>query len=364
MSPKKKRSESRTESSDRNRSGVGAQGSGKGGARFTVHGSRKGRHPRQASASGRRSPGKRPDLKVEIAGIPLKNPVMTASGTFGYGNEFTPFFDLNALGAIIVKTLTMHPRPGNAPPRIAETPGGMLNSIGLQNVGIDGFLKHKLPFLRTLATPLFVNIAGKSVEEFADLAKRLSDAEGVAGIEPNISCPNVAGGLDCGTDPRLTYEVVRSIRQASPLPVIPKLSPNVTDVTVIARAAADAGADALSLINTIVGMVIDLRSRRPKLPGATGGLSGPAIRPIAVRMVWEVAQAVKIPVIGIGGIMTGDDAVEFLLAGATAVQVGTANFLDPLAPMKVLTGIEAYLIRHKIDSVTQLIGAALPHQKS
>ena len=301
-----------------------------------------------------------PDLGVEIAGIPLKNPVMTASGTFGYGNEFTPFFDLSTLGAIIVKTVTMHSRPGNAPPRIAETPAGMLNSIGLQNVGIDGFLKQKLPFLRTLTTPLFVNIAGKSVEEFANLAKRLSDAEGVAGIELNISCPNVAGGLDFGTDPHLAYEVVRSVRQSTPLPIIPKLSPNVTDVTVIARAAADAGADALSLINTIVGMVIDLRSRRPKLPGATGGLSGPAIRPIAVRMVWEVVQAVTIPVIGIGGIMTGNDAVEFLLAGATAVQVGTANFLDPLAPMKVLAGIEAYLARHRFDGVTQLIGAALP----
>lgn len=301
-------------------------------------------------------------MGVEIAGIPLKNPVMTASGTFGYGDEFSSFFDLNALGAIIVKTVTMHPRPGNAPPRIAETPGGMLNSIGLQNVGIDLFLKQKLPFLRTLTTPLLVNIAGKSVEEFADLAKRLSDAEGVAGIEVNISCPNVAGGLDFGTDPRLTYEVVRSVRQATPLPVIPKLSPNVTDVTVIARAAADAGADALSLINTIVGMVIDLDSRRPKLPGATGGLSGPAIRPVAVRMVWEVAQVVKTPIIGIGGIMTGNDAVEFLLAGATAVQVGTANFLDPLAPMKVLAGIESYLTLHRFATVTQLVGAAIPSE--
>ncbi|MEE8503588.1 MAG: dihydroorotate dehydrogenase [candidate division NC10 bacterium] len=301
-------------------------------------------------------------MGVEIAGIPLKNPVMTASGTFGYGDEFSSFFDLNALGAIIVKTVTMHPRPGNAPPRIAETPGGMLNSIGLQNVGIDLFLKQKLPFLRTLTTPLLVNIAGKSVEEFADLAKRLSDAEGVAGIEVNISCPNVAGGLDFGTDPRLTYEVVRSVRQATPLPVIPKLSPNVTDVTVIARAAADAGADALSLINTIVGMVIDLDSRRPKLPGATGGLSGPAIRPVAVRMVWEVAQVVKTPIIGIGGIMTGNDAVEFLLAGATAVQVGTANFLDPLAPMKVLAGIESYLTLHRFADVTQLVGAAIPSE--
>ncbi len=304
--------------------------------------------------------GKRPNLAVEIAGISLKNPVMTASGTFGYGTEFTPFFDLNALGAIIVKTVTMHPRTGNPPPRVAETPAGMLNSIGLQNVGIDGFLREKLPFLRTLGTPLFVNIAGKSVEEFSDLAKRLSDAEGVAGIELNISCPNVAGGLDFATDPRLAYEVVRSVRQTTSLPVIPKLSPNVTDISVIARAAADGGADALSLINTIVGMVIDVRSRKPKLPGATGGLSGPAIRPIAVRMVWEVAQAVRIPLIGIGGIMTGEDAIEFLLAGASAVQVGTANFLDPLAPMKVLASIEDYLSRHGLDNVTSLIGVATP----
>ena len=290
----------------------------------------------------------------------MKNPVMTASGTFGYGSEFTRFFDLNALGAIIVKTVTMQRRQGNPPPRIVETPGGMLNSIGLQNVGIDGFLRDKLPFLRSLRTPLLVNIAGKSVEEFAGLAKRLSDAEGVAGIEVNISCPNVAGGLDFGTDPRLTYEVVRAVRQTTSLPVIPKLSPNVNDITVIARAAADAGADALSLINTILGMAIDLRRRKPKLPGATGGLSGPAIRPIALRMVWEVAQAVTLPIIGIGGIMTGDDAVEFLLAGASAVQVGTANFLDPSAPLKVLAGIESYLARHSFDSVAAITGAALP----
>jgi dihydroorotate dehydrogenase (NAD+) catalytic subunit len=296
---------------------------------------------------------------VQVAGIAMKNPVMTASGTFGYASEFTRFFDLNALGAIIVKTVTMHPRQGNPPPRIVETPGGMLNSIGLQNVGIGAFLREKLPFLRSLRVPLLVNIAGKSVEEFADLAKRLSDAEGVAGIELNISCPNVAGGLDFGTDPRLTYEVVRAVRQVTTRPVIPKLSPNVTDVTVIARAAADAGADGLSLINTIVGMVIDVRHQKPKLPGVTGGLSGPAIRPIAVRMVWEVAQAVRLPLIGIGGIMSGDDAVEFLLAGATAVQVGTANFLDPQAPIRVLAGIESYLVRHGFTRVTALTGAAL-----
>jgi len=334
------------------RSGVRGQGSGKAKTR-----PRSSVLSPQSSVLSPRSPGKRPKLGVTIAGIAMKNPVMTASGTFGYGTEFTRFFDLNALGAIIVKTVTMHSRQGNPPPRIVETPGGMLNSIGLQNVGIDAFLRHKLPFFRSLATPLLVNIAGKSVEEFASLAKRLSDAEGVAGIELNISCPNVAGGLDFGTDPTLTYEVVRAVRQATSLPVIPKLSPNVTDITVIARAAADAGADALSLINTIVGMAIDGRTRRPKLPGATGGLSGPAIRPIAVRMVWEVARAVKVPLIGIGGIMTGDDAIEFLLAGASAVQVGTANFVDPSASMKVLAGIETYLTRHGFDAVTSLIGA-------
>jgi dihydroorotate dehydrogenase (NAD+) catalytic subunit len=329
-------------------------------SRFTVHGSRKEKGRHRSSVIGRRSSAKRPKLGVTIAGIAMKNPVMTASGTFGYGTEFTRFFDLNALGAIIVKTVTMHSRQGNPAPRIVETPGGMLNSIGLQNVGIDAFLRHKLPFFRSLTTPLLVNIAGKSVEEFATLAKRLTDVEGVAGIELNISCPNVAGGLDFGTDPTLTYEVVRAVRQATSLPVIPKLSPNVTDITVIARAAADAGADALSLINTIVGMAIDVRTRRPKLPGATGGLSGPAIHPIAVRMVWEVARAVKLPLIGIGGIMTGDDAIEFFLAGASAVQVGTASFLDPLASMKVLAGVEAYLTCHGFDSITPLIGAALP----
>ncbi len=318
------------------RSGFSVQGSGKEKGRSSVNG---------------------PKLTVEIAGITMKNPVMTASGTFGYGTEFAPYFDLNALGAIIVKTVTLHPRIGNPPPRIVETPAGMLNSIGLQNVGIDAFLREKLPFLQTLKTPLLVNIAGKSVEEFADLAKRLSDTDGVAGIELNISCPNVAGGLDFGTDPRLTYEVVRAVRQTTSLPVIPKLSPNVTDVTVIARAAADAGANALSLINTIVGMAIDIHSRQPRLPGATGGLSGPAIRPIAVRMVWEAAQAVKLPLIGIGGIMTGEDAVEFLLAGARAVQVGTVNFLDPKAPLKVLAGIEAYLAQHHVSDVNQLVGA-------
>jgi dihydroorotate dehydrogenase (NAD+) catalytic subunit len=326
-----------------------------------VKGKQKSRRGLRVESRGKtRSGAKRPDLGVEIAGIPLKNPVMTASGTFGYGTEFTPFFDLNALGAIIVKTVTMHPRLGNRPPRIAETPAGMLNSIGLQNVGIDAFRRQKLPFLRTLTTPLLVNIAGKSVEEFADLAKRLSDAEGVAGIELNISCPNVAGGLDFGNDPRLTYEVVRAVKQTTTLPIIPKLSPNVTDITVIARAAVDGGADALSLINTIVAMAIDVRTRKPKLPGNTGGLSGPAIRPVAVRMVWEVAQVVKVPLIGIGGIMTGEDAIEFLLAGASAVQVGTANFLDPLAPMKVLAEIEAYLIRDGINAITPLIGAVLP----
>lgn len=316
---------------------------------------------RDQGAGKAKGPVGGPTLAVEIAGIAMKNPVMTASGTFGYGTEFTPYLDLNALGAIIVKTVTLHPRIGNPPPRIVETPAGMLNSIGLQNVGIATFLREKLPFLRTLKTPLLVNIAGKSVEEFADLAKRLSDADGVAGIELNISCPNVAGGLDFGTDPRLTYEVVRAVRQVTPLPVIPKLSPNVTDVTVIARAAADAGADALSLINTLVGMAIDVHRRRAVLPGATGGLSGPAIRPIAVRMVWEVAQAVRLPLIGIGGIMTGEDAVEFLLAGARAVQVGTANFLDPLAPLKVLAGVEAYLIHHQISDVNQLVGALSSH---
>jgi dihydroorotate dehydrogenase (NAD+) catalytic subunit len=296
-------------------------------------------------------------LAVEVAGIRMQNPVMTGSGTFGYAEEFEKYFDLNRLGAIVVKTITRLPRAGNPPPRVAETPAGMLNAIGLHNVGIEGFIRDKLPYLRRLAPPLIVNVAGESVEDFRELTKRISDQDGVAGIELNVSCPNVAGGLDFSSDPQLAHRVVRSAREATPLPLIPKLSPNVTDIVTIARAVADAGADAISLINTLVGMAVDVRTRRPKIGNVTGGLSGPAIRPIAVRMVWQVARAVRLPIIGMGGIVTAEDALEFLIAGATAVAVGTANFIDPEAPVKVIEGLEQYCTANGIRDIRQLIGS-------
>jgi len=295
-------------------------------------------------------------LAVEFAGIRMQNPVLTASGTFGYAQEFEAYLDLNRLGALVVKTITRHPRPGNPAPRIVETPAGMLNAIGLHNVGIDAFISEKLPYLRKLTPPLIVNVAGESVEDFRELTKRISDQEGVAGIELNVSCPNVAGGLDFSTDPKLTYEVVHAAREATRLPIIPKLSPNVTDVRTIARAAEEAGADGISLINTLVGMAIDVRTRQPKIANLTGGLSGPAIRPVAVRMVWQVARTVRVPILGMGGIMTGDDAVEFLLAGATAVAVGTANFIDPTSAVKVIEGIHDYCVANDVLGVRDLIG--------
>ena len=284
---------------------------------------------------------------MELAGIKLKNPVMVASGTFGNGREYSDYIDLNKLGAIITKSVTLLPREGNPAPRIVETPAGMLNSIGLQNEGIEYFLKEELPFLAKFDTPTIVNIAGESVEEYAELARRLSKESLVKGIEVNISCPNVKlGGMTFGVDPKLTREVIAAVRKATTQPIIAKLTPNVTDITVIGQAAVEAGADALSAINTIVGMSIDLETGQSRLGRQTGGLSGPAIRPIAVRMVYELAHSVKVPVIGLGGIMTGNDAVEFLLAGAKAVQVGTANFVDTSASIKIIKGIEDYVHRH------------------
>jgi len=293
---------------------------------------------------------------VDFAGIRMQNPVLTASGTFGYAQEFEPYLDLNRLGALVVKTITRLPRPGNLAPRVVETPAGMLNAIGLQNVGIDAFIREKLPFLRTLAPPLIVNVAGESVEDFRELTKRIGDQEGVAGVELNVSCPNVAGGLDFSTDPKLAHQVVKAAREATHLPIIPKLSPNVTDIRPIARAVEDAGADGISLINTLVGMAIDVRTRRPKIGNVTGGLSGPAIRPVAVRMVWQVRQAVRLPILGMGGIVTGEDAVEFLLAGATAVAVGTANFIDPTSSVKVIQGLYDYCAANGIAQIRQLVG--------
>ncbi|MBI5682626.1 MAG: dihydroorotate dehydrogenase [Deltaproteobacteria bacterium] len=299
----------------------------------------------------------KPDLSVNIAVIKLKNPVMTASGTFGYGEEFSPYIDLNKLGAIVVKGLSLKPRQGNPSPRIIETPAGMLNAIGLQNVGIDIFIKEKLPFLRKYDVPVIVNIFGENIDEYAGVAKRLDDVEGIAGIEINISCPNVKkGGIIFGTDPKEAGRVVKAVKKAARLPVITKLSPNVTDIKIMAKAVEDAGSDAVSLINTITGMAIDVEKRKPKLANITGGLSGPAIRPIAVRMVWEAAKVVKIPIIGIGGIMTANDALEFIIAGASAVQVGTANFIEPDAAIKIIEGINGYLVKYNVRCVKDLMG--------
>ena len=300
----------------------------------------------------------KPDMSVEIAGIKMRNPVITASGTFGYGAEFSSYVDLESIGAIITKGLSLKPRAGNPTPRIVETPGGMLNAIGLQNVGIDAFIADKAPFLRTVNTPVIVNLFGNTLEEYGELAARLDRVAEVAGVEVNISCPNVKhGGIVFGTDPRAAFEVVKLVRESTVKPVIVKLSPNVTDIVTMANACADAGADALSLINTLTGMAIDLQKRRPVLANITGGLSGPAIKPIALRMVWQVAKAVDIPVIGIGGIMSATDALEFMLAGATAVQIGTANFLDPSAAQTIARDMEHYLADNGIAAVKSLIGA-------
>lgn len=297
-------------------------------------------------------------MQVDIGGIVLKNPVMTASGTFGYAREFDELMDLSCLGGIIVKGLSLEPSKGNPPPRIVETPGGMLNAIGLENVGVDAFIKGKLPFLKTRSVPVFANIYGKTIEEYAELARRLDGVEGVAGLEINISCPNVkAGGIAFGSDSQSARSVVRAVRQATRLPVMVKLSPNVTDIVEIAESVEGAGADSVSLINTITGMAIDARTRRAVLANITGGLSGPAIKPVALRMVWQVAGRVDIPVIGVGGIMDAEDAVEFLIAGASAVQVGTANFINPRATQDIVEGLETYMLENNIDSVDDLIGS-------
>jgi dihydroorotate dehydrogenase (NAD+) catalytic subunit len=300
----------------------------------------------------------RPHLQTVIGAISLRNPVMTASGTFGYGREFAELVDLNRLGAIVVKGLALNPVKGNPPPRIVETACGMLNAIGLENVGIEAFAREKLPFLRTLSTPVIANIYGTTEEEYAALAERIEGLEGVAGVEVNISCPNVkAGGMAFGADPAAAGRVVRAVRAKTGKTVIVKLSPNVADIAAIARSAVEAGADALSLINTLTGMAIDIESRRPRLANVTGGLSGPAIKPVALRMVWQAARAVRVPIIGIGGIMTAEDALEFLIAGACAVQVGTANFVNPRATLEIAAGIEAYLARRGIARVSDLVGS-------
>ena len=297
-------------------------------------------------------------LTVDAGGLCLKNPIITASGTFGYGEEYASFCDLGLLGAIAVKGLSVEPRLGNPPPRIIETPSGMLNSIGLQNVGVEAFIAEKLPFLRRFDVKIIANIFGETIEEFQKLSAILSRAEGVHAIEVNISCPNVKkGGAVFGADPDVAANVTKKVRAETDLPVIVKLTPNVTDITQIALAVENAGAGAVSLINTLTGMSVDVESRRPHLANITGGLSGPAVKPVALRMVWQVVHAVKIPVIGIGGIMTAEDALEFLISGATAIQVGTANFIDPASTMSVLKGIEDYMARHHIGDIRDLIGS-------
>lgn len=298
------------------------------------------------------------NMQIELAGMKLNNPMMVASGTFGYGREYAQFYDLSRLGAIMVKGVSIEPWVGNPVPRIVETPAGMLNAIGLQNPGVDYFIDVDLPFLTQFDTRVIVNIIGRSIEEYVAVTQRLSEVDGVDAIEINISCPNIKeGGIHFGTDPQAAADVVRAVKKATHLPVIPKLSPNVTDVRVMARAVQDAGADAISLINTLLGMVIDPVKRRPVLANTVGGLSGPAIRPIAVRMVWEVFEVVEVPLIGMGGIMTGDDAMEFVLAGASAVSVGTANFAEPTAAIDVLEELTSYVEQSKM-SFTELIGDA------
>jgi dihydroorotate dehydrogenase (NAD+) catalytic subunit len=299
----------------------------------------------------------KPDLSVNIGPVNLRNPVMTASGTFGYAREFETYVDLNRLGAIIVKGLSLEPSKGNTPPRIVETACGMLNAIGLENVGFRAFVDEKLPFLESLTTPVLVNIYGKTIDEYVRLAEQLDELDAVAGIEVNISCPNVkAGGLAFGVDPAATAAVVKAVRRKTAKLLIVKLSPNVTDITEIARQAEGQGADGLSLINTLTGLAIDVETRRPKLANITGGLSGPAIKPVALRMVWQVCQTAKVPVIGVGGIISALDAIEFFIAGAAAVQIGTANFVNPRATMDILQGIEAYLSEKGMDRLADLVG--------
>ncbi len=299
----------------------------------------------------------KPDLSVEVAGIRLKNPVIAASGTFGYGVEFAHLFDLNGLGGLVVKGLSREPMPGNEPVRIVETAAGMVNAIGLQNIGVHAFVREKLPELRPFQTAVFANVFGSCAGDYVEVIRVLEDHEGLAGYELNISCPNTRhGGISFGADPRLTHEVTAAARAAARRPLLVKLSPNVTDITVFAKAAEEAGADAISLVNTFVAMAIDLDARRPALANVTGGLSGPAIKPIALRMVYQVAQAVRIPVIGMGGIAKGEDALEFMLAGAAAVEVGTASYVDPLALPRIVGEIEQYCRKRKIEAVRTLTG--------
>lgn len=297
------------------------------------------------------------NLKVDIGGLELKNPVMTASGTFGYGEEFADLIDLNRLGGFLVKGTTLNHREGNPYPRMAETPAGMLNAVGLQNKGVDYFIEHIYPSLQKYDSAVLVNANGSSIEEYVALCEKLNELEHIPAIELNISCPNVkAGGMAFGVDPVMAAKVTKAVREVYKKPLMVKLSPNVTDITEIAKAVEGEGADSVSLINTLLGMAVNAEKRQAVLSTVTGGLSGAAVKPVALRMVWQVAKAVKVPVVGMGGIMNASDAIEFMLAGASAVQVGTGNFIDPTLTVKVLEGIEDYLTRHNIEDVNDIIG--------
>lgn len=298
-----------------------------------------------------------PDLSVQLGALLLRTPVLVASGTFGYARELAGLVDFARLGGIVPKTVTAKPRAGNAPPRTVETPSGLLNAIGLDNDGIDHFLDYHLPYLRALPTAVIGNVAGETEDEFVELTARMARAGGLAGVELNLSCPNVSGGIDFATDPAVTRRIVTRCRAVCPIPLIAKLTPNVTDVVSIARAAADGGADAVSLINTLLGLAVDWRRRRPVLGNGTGGLSGPAIKPVALRIVWQVARARVLPVIGVGGIATIDDVMEFVVAGASAVQVGTATFYDPTASIKITDALPAALKQLGYGSIREAVGA-------
>ncbi|WP_018084915.1 dihydroorotate dehydrogenase [Desulfurispora thermophila] len=299
------------------------------------------------------------NLVVDLGGIKMANPVTVASGTFGYGQEYADLVNIRRLGAIIVKGTTLEPRAGNPPPRLVETPAGLLNAIGLMNPGVEAFVEQYLPYLRTAGVPVIVNIAGNTVEEYAALAARLDGVAGVAGLEVNISCPNVKkGGLQFGSDPEMAAQVTRAVKDNTRLPVIVKLSPNVTSITELAQRVAAAGADALSLINTLLGMAIDIHTRRPVLGNVLGGLSGPAIKPVALRCVWQVYQAVRLPILGMGGISCARDVLEFIMAGASAVAIGTANFVNPRVSEEVLDGIREFMIAEGVKDIKELVGAA------
>jgi len=301
---------------------------------------------------------KRIDLTIKLGPLTLANPVMTASGTFGFGLEFAPLLDLSSLGAVVVKGLTLSPRRGNPPPRIVETAAGLLNAIGLENPGVDAFLDEILPQLENYGVPVVANISGNTVDEYAAMAAKLNDTA-VKGVEVNISCPNVKrGGMVFGTDAEQAARVTAAVRANNSLPLIVKLSPNVTDIVAIAKSVAAAGADAISLINTLLGMAIDIKKRRPVLGNVFGGLSGPAVKPVALRAVWQVSRAVSLPVIGMGGVVSTEDALEFIMAGASAVAVGTGNFINPQLTVEIIRGLENYCLQYGIESITELVGAA------